>query len=144
ALPEDTVQRSGLTIRVGLVVPSTGPLARIGADIDRGFRLYLAANGGLLGPHNVDVRVADEGETPESALAAVQELLNQRVVAIVGVANPEALPAIALEMQNKQVPLVAAHAAPGTLTNALFVWRVGAVLGDAGRALAGYAITRGE
>lgn len=143
-VPEDAVQRSGLTIRVGLVVPSSGPLARIGADIDRGFRLFLAANGGLLGPHNVDVRVADEGETPESALSAVQELLNQRVVAIVGVTNPEALPAIALELQNQQVPLVNVHAAPGTLTNALFVWRVGAVLGDAGRALAGYAITRGQ
>jgi branched-chain amino acid transport system substrate-binding protein len=143
-LPDDTIQRSGLTIRVGLVVPSSGPLARIGADIERGFRLFLDANSGLLGPHYVDVRVADEGETPESALAAVQELLGQRVVAIVGVTNPEALPAIALEMQNQQVPLVTPHTAPGTLTNALFVWRVGAILGDGGRALAGYAIGRGS
>lgn len=141
--PGDAFTRSGLTIRVGLVVPSSGPLAGIGADIQRGFRLFLDSNGGLLGPHNVDLRVEDEGETPESAFEAVSKLLRQGVVAIAGVANPAALPNIALEVQNKRVPLVSAHTAPGTLTNALFVWRVGAVLGDAGRALAGYASQQG-
>jgi branched-chain amino acid transport system substrate-binding protein len=140
---EDGFQRSGLTVRVGLVAPTTGPLARIGSDIERGFRLFLAANGNLLGPHDVDLRVVDEGDTPETALAAVQGLLEQRVVAIAGIANPDALPAIALAVQNQQVPLVSANTAPGTLTNALFVWRVGAVLGDAGRSLAGYANAQG-
>jgi branched-chain amino acid transport system substrate-binding protein len=140
---EDGVQVSGLTIRVGLVVPSSGPYARIGADIERGFRLFLESNDNRLGPHNVDLRTADEGETAESALAAVTTLANQGVVAIAGVANPDALPMIALEVQNRQLPLVSAHAAPGTLTNALFVWRVGAVLGDAGRAVAEYAIRHG-
>jgi branched-chain amino acid transport system substrate-binding protein len=141
--PTGPVQRSGLTIRIGLVVPSSGPYSRIGGDIERGFRLFLDSNNGQLGPHNVDLRVVDEGETAESALAAVTDLLNQRVVAIAGVANPDALPQVALAVQNQQVPLVCAHAAPSTLTNALFVWRVGAVLGDAGRALAGYAYTQG-
>jgi branched-chain amino acid transport system substrate-binding protein len=37
------------------------------------------------------------------------------------------------------VPLVAANAAPATLTNALFVWRTSSVQGDAGRSLAAYA-----
>jgi branched-chain amino acid transport system substrate-binding protein len=137
------VRRSGLTIRIGLVVPSSGPYARIGGDIERGFRLFLDNNDNLLGPHEVELRVVDEGETAESALAAVTDLLNQRVVAIAGIANPEALPQVALAVQNQQVPLVCANAAPSTLTNAFFVWRVGAVLGDAGRALAGYAETQG-
>lgn len=141
---DDGLRRSGLTIRVGLVIPSSGPYARIGADIERGFRLYLASNDNLLGPHNVDLRTADEGDNPESALAAVTSLANQGVVAIAGVANPDALPMIALEMQNRQLPLVNPHAAPGTLTNALFVWRVGAVLGDAGRAIADHAIKLGS
>jgi branched-chain amino acid transport system substrate-binding protein len=140
---EDGPRLSGLTIRVGLVVPSSGPYARIGADIERGFRLFLSSNNNRLGPHNVDLRMVDEGETAESALQAVTTLANQGVVAIAGVANPDALPMIALEMQNRQLPLVNPHAAPGTLTNALFVWRVGAVLGDAGRALADYAIRQG-
>ena len=141
---DDGLQLSGLTIRIGLVVPSSGPYARIGADIERGFRLFLASNDNRLGPHNVDLRTADEGEDPESALAAVTSLANQGAVAIAGVANPDALPMIALEMQNRQLPLVNPHAAPGTLTNALFVWRVGAVLGDAGRAIADFAIRQGS
>jgi branched-chain amino acid transport system substrate-binding protein len=139
----DELEISGQTIRIGLVIPSSGPYARIGADIERGFRLFLSSNNNRLGPHNVDLRTADEGEDPESALAAVTTLANQGVVAIAGVANPDALPMIALEVQNRQLPLVNPHAAPGTLTNALFVWRVGAVLGDAGRAAADYAIRQG-
>jgi len=141
--PDNSLQLSGLTVRVGLVVPSAGPFARIGGDIERGFRLFLASNRNLLGPHNVDVRVADEGETPESALAAVNGLLSQGVVAIAGIANPAALAGLALEVQNRRVPLVSVHSAPGTLTNALFVWRVGAVLGDAGRAMAEHAYQQG-
>jgi branched-chain amino acid transport system substrate-binding protein len=141
---EDGLTDSGLTVRIGLVVPSSGPYARIGADIERGFRLYLSANNNRLGPHTVDLRTADEGETTESALAAVKAMMNQGAVAVAGIANPDALADIALEAQNRQVPLVSTHAAPGTLTNAVFVWRVGAVLGDAGRALADYAIRQGS
>jgi branched-chain amino acid transport system substrate-binding protein len=37
------------------------------------------------------------------------------------------------------VPLVSLHAAPGTLTSAVWVWRVSSVVGEAGKALAGYA-----
>ncbi len=138
-LSEDERQLSGQTIKVGLVVPSTGPFAGIGEDMKRGFELYLANNANLLGPHEADLRIVDEGETVESALAAVTSLLNQSVAAIVGVANPDALTDVALAVQDHQVPLVNTNSALGTLTNALFVWRVGAVLGDAGRSLGAYA-----
>jgi branched-chain amino acid transport system substrate-binding protein len=139
----DPMPTSGITLRIGLVVPSSGPLAVIGEEIKRGFQLHLADNGGLLGPHNVVLQVVDEGATAESALAAVNELIQQRVAAIVGITNPDALPAVAVAVQDAQIPLVSAHVAPGTLTNALFVWRVSSVVGDAGRSLAGYAMAEG-
>jgi branched-chain amino acid transport system substrate-binding protein len=140
----DPMPTSGLTVRIGLVVPSSGPLAVIGEEIKRGFQRQLAGNGGLLGPHNVNLQIVDEGATAESALAAVNELINARVAAIVGITNPDALPAVAVAVQDAQIPLVSAHVAPGTLTNALFVWRVSSVVGDAGRALSGYALGEGQ
>ena len=36
--------RRGLTIGVGLVAPTAGPFAKIGDDIQKGFRLYLDNN----------------------------------------------------------------------------------------------------
>lgn len=135
---------SGRTIRVGLVAPSSGPYARVGEEIRRGFMLYLESNNMLLGPHNVSVVTVDEGETVESAVAAVASLLSQGVVAIAGVANPDALPEIATAVQARQVPLVASNVAPATLTNALFVWRTSYQMGHAGESLAEYALQQGS
>ena len=134
---------SGITIGIGLVAPTAGPFARIGEDIQKGFALFLAASRGFLGPHNVDLKVVDEGTSAETAVAAVKGLLAQNVVAFAGVANPAALPALATTLQDAKVPLVSANAAPSTLTNALFVWRVSSVEGDAGRSLAQYAKAEG-
>jgi branched-chain amino acid transport system substrate-binding protein len=136
-------QPSGLTVRIGLVVPSAGAFTFIGEEIKRGVELYLTSNGNVLGPHNVDLVTADEGQTVDSALAAVSGLLDQSVVAVVGVANPEALQPLSDLLNSRQVPLVAANSAPSTLTNALFVWRASSVLGDSGRSLASYARTLG-
>ena len=136
-------QPSGLTVNIGLVVPKSGPYAKIGDDIQKGFALFVDGRRGLLGPHNANLIVADEGTTAETAVAAVQGLLSQNVVAVAGVANPGALPTLALAVQEARVPLVSANAAPSTLTNALFVWRVSSVEGDSGRSLAQYAKVQG-
>jgi branched-chain amino acid transport system substrate-binding protein len=135
---------SGLTVNIGIVVPKTGPFAKIGDDIEKGFSLYVANHRGLLGPHNANLVVVDEGTTVESAVEAVKGLLAQNVVAIAGIANPAALPTLATTVQEARVPLVSANAAPSTLTNALFVWRVSSVEGDSGRALAQYAKVEGD
>lgn len=142
--PEQVRKPSGLTIPVGLVIPNYGSFARIGQEIRTGFLLYLEGTGNFLGNHNVDLRIADEGETPESALAAVTELLGQGVVAIAGVASPDALPQVAPVVQDRQVPLVSANAASPTLANAVFVWRTSSAQGEAGRSLAEHALRLGE
>ncbi len=137
-------QLSGLTVNIGVVAPKTGPYAKIGDDIVNGFSLFVAGRRGLLGTHNANLIVVDEGTTVESADQAVKGLLSQNVVAIAGVANPAALPTLANTVQEARVPLVSANAAPSTLTNALFVWRVSSVEGDSGRALAQYAKVEGN
>jgi branched-chain amino acid transport system substrate-binding protein len=136
-------QPSGLTINIGLVVPKAGPYAKIGDDIEKGFNLFVAGRRGLLGPHTANLIVVEEGASAESAVAAVKGLVSQNVVAIAGVANPAALPALAVAVQEARIPLVSANAAPSTLTNALFVWRASSVEGDSGRSLAQYAKVEG-
>ena len=137
-------QLSGLTINIGLVAPKTGPYAKIGDDIVKGFSLFVAGRRGLLGVHNANLIVVDEGTTVESADQAVKGLLSQNVIAIAGVANPASLPTLANTVQEARIPLVSANAAPSTLTNALFVWRVSSVEGDSGRSLAQYAKVEGS
>jgi branched-chain amino acid transport system substrate-binding protein len=143
-LPTGAVEPpSGLTIPIGFISPNAGPYTRVGSELLNGFTTYLEGTSGLLGRHTVDLRVVDEGETAESAVAAAQGLLEQGVVAIAGVANPAALPPLASAVQEKKVPLVSSNGAPKSLTNALFVWRVSYVEGEPGQALAQYARTEG-
>lgn len=137
-------QPSGRTIMIGLISPALGPFAGIGNDIQRGFKLFLEDHDLLLGRHRVDLRVAEEGATPEAATAAVADLIGQGVMALAGVANPASLAAIAAAVQDARIPLVSSHAAPSTLTSQLYIWRASSVEGEAGMALAPYARNEGN
>ena len=143
--PEGTAMEvpSGRTIKVGLISPALGPYAKIGDDIQKGFKRYLEDHGDLLGRHHVDLKTAEEGATPQSAAAAAKGLLNGGVIALAGVANPASLTAIAAAVQAAKIPLISSNASPSTLTSAFFIWRASHVEGEAGRALAPYARAEG-
>jgi len=134
---------SGRTISVGLISPALGPYAKVGDDIQKGFKLYLEDHDYLLGRHHVDLKTAEEGATPQSASAAAKGLLKPGVIALAGVANPASLTAIAAAVQAAKIPLISSNASPSTLTSAFFIWRASHVEGEAGRALAPYARAEG-
>jgi branched-chain amino acid transport system substrate-binding protein len=135
-------QPSGRTITLGLLSPALGPYSKVGDDITKGFKLYLEDHGKLLGRHYVDLKTAEEGATPESAVAAMKSLLAKSPLAVAGVASPTSLAAVASSIEGAKVPLVSCGISPATLTTALFIWRVSHVEGEAGRAAAPFA--RGE
>lgn len=148
----ETVSRKRL--RVGLVAPKAGPYAAIGADITDGFRQYLDGVGSVLGRHPVDVTAVDEGATPATARAAVEQLLAKDMHVIVGVANPAALSAVRDLVEKAKVPLLAANGSPADLTSVYYMWRasyadgaasgaLGAYLADAGRYRRAYLLTDG-
>ena len=62
----------GGTVRVGLVVPQSGVYAALGTDMQRGWQLWLDGNGGKFGDYTVETVLADEGETPQTGVPAVQ------------------------------------------------------------------------
>jgi branched-chain amino acid transport system substrate-binding protein len=144
--PEGTEmeQPSGRTISLGLVAPALGPYAKIGDDITKGFKLYLTDHNNLIGRHKVALRTAEEGPGTDDASKAVKGLLDDGVIAIAGVANPDSLTVIAPLVDDARVPLISAHASPSNLLSAAYVWRVSDVEGESGRALAPYAKLSGS
>lgn len=135
---------SGVQVKLGLMAPATGPYAGVGKDITLGLRLFLDARRGLLGGHPIGLVIEDEGATPASARAAVDALLREGVIAIVGVANPGALTAIRDTVEKAHVPVVSANASPRSLGSAAYIWRASYVDGEAGRAIAPYAAAKFE
>lgn len=144
--PEGTAmeQPSGRTIIVGLIAPAVGAYGAIGDEITKGFKLFLKNTESRAGTHNVDLQVAEEGATAETAAAAARRLIEKGAIAVAGVANPAALSVVANATDEARIPLISATASPAAFTKSqAYTWRAAYVQGEAGRAIAPYAYREG-
>jgi branched-chain amino acid transport system substrate-binding protein len=126
AAPEPGAAGGG-AVRVGLVVPQSGVYAGLGEDMKQGWDLWLEQNGGRFGDYAVETVVADEGETPQTGGAAVQQVLqSDGVDIVVGIVNSAvAINAAPLFAEAKKI-LVVANAGAAAVTGANgnpYVWR---------------------
>jgi branched-chain amino acid transport system substrate-binding protein len=135
---------NGKTLSLGLIAPMVGPYAAIGADINKGFKLYLDDNQNLLGLYGVDLKVVDEGASVADATTAMKSLLDAGAVAIAGVASPAVLAAVVPQAVSAKVPVLSACSAPVSIDATDFVWRTSSLLGEAGEAAATFARTEGK
>jgi branched-chain amino acid transport system substrate-binding protein len=117
----------GGAVRVGLVVPQSGVYAGLGEDMQQGWDLWLEQNDGTFGPYTVETVVADEGETPQTGGAAVQQVLTRDGVdVVVGIVNSAVAINAAPLFAEAQKVLVVANAGAAAVTGANgnpYVWR---------------------
>ena len=114
-------------VKIGLVIPQAGVYVPLGTDLKRGWDLFLERHGEKLGNHEVTTVVADEGDSPQSGVPAVQKVLqSDQVDVIVGVVNS----AVALGSQDSikeaKKLLLVANAGAGAITGAArspYIWR---------------------
>src|SRR5215468_586027 len=117
----------GGAVKIGLVVPQSGVYATVGNEIKHGWELWLDRHGGKLGNREVTTVVADEGETPQTGVPAVQKLLqSDQVDAIVGIIGSAiALGAKDIVAEAKKLMIVA-NAGAGKITGEArspYIWR---------------------
>lgn len=123
-------------VKIGLLVPQSGVYKPLGDDMKNAFELYLDQNDGKLGGHDVDLRIADEGETPETGRSAATKLLEQDdVLAVSGVVNSAVMNSVKDMFESNEVPLVGSNASPTTLTDVDYIWRTSYVNDEPGKAL---------
>ena len=112
---------------MGLLVPLAGVYASLGEDMRAGWELWLAENGGKLGGREVETVVADEGDGPETAIPALQKLLQRdKVDAVVGiVSSAVALGAQDLVNRSKKLLIIANAGANGITGEGTsnYIWR---------------------
>jgi branched-chain amino acid transport system substrate-binding protein len=122
-------------VRIGLIIPQTGVLKSIGSEMVNGFQLYLDLNQRRLGGRTVNLIAADERDAPEAGRAAIDSLLGQNVVAMVGVADSALLLAVRDRVEEAKVPLLAAGGAPRALQNLNAIWCTSYVDDEPGQVL---------
>jgi branched-chain amino acid transport system substrate-binding protein len=117
----------GGKVKVGLVIPQAGVYAPLGLDMKRGWDLFVDSHGGKLGDYQVETVVADEGESPQTGVPAVQKLLQKdQVDILVGVVSS----AVALGSQDaikeSKKLLLVGNAGAGAITGTArtpYIWR---------------------
>jgi branched-chain amino acid transport system substrate-binding protein len=104
-------------VKIGLIVPMSGPFASTGRQIDGAVKLYIAQHGDTVAGKKIQVILKDDTNVPDTTKRLAQELIVQDHVAVLtgfGL-TPLALAAAPLATQAK-VPMVVMAAATAMIT----------------------------
>ena len=105
------------TVKVGVILPMTGPSASTGRQIEGAIKLWLAQSGGRAGGKKVEVIIKDDAGVADTTRRLAQELVvNDKVVALAGFGlTPLALATAPIATQSK-TPMVVMAAATSMIT----------------------------
>ena len=107
------------TVKVGLILPMTGPFASTGRQIDGAVRLYVQQHGSSVAGKKIEVILKDDGGVADNTRRIAQELVvNDKVAFLAGFGlTPLALVTAPIATQSK-VPMIVMAAATATITEA--------------------------
>jgi branched-chain amino acid transport system substrate-binding protein len=124
------VHAQGDALKIGVILPMTGPIASTGRQIDAAIKLFMAQNGAKVAGRKLEVIVRDDAGVPDTTRRLAQELVvNDKVAVIAGFGlTPCALAAAPIATQSK-TPLVVMAAGTSSITEASpFVTRTSVTL----------------
>jgi branched-chain amino acid transport system substrate-binding protein len=106
-------------VKIGLILPMTGPFASTGRQVDAAVRLYLAQNGATVAGRKIEVILKDDAGTADTTRRLAQELVvNDKVTVLAGFGlTPLALATAPIATQSK-TPMVVMAAATSSITEA--------------------------
>jgi branched-chain amino acid transport system substrate-binding protein len=133
------------TVKVGLILPMTGPFASTGRQIEAAVKLYMQQNGDTVAGKKVQLIVKDDTGVADVTKRLAQELIvNDKIAVMAGFGlTPLALAPAPLATQAK-VPAVVMAAATSTITEASpFIVRTSFTLPQATVPMAEWAAQNG-
>lgn len=132
-------------VKIGLILPMTGPFASTGRQIDAAVKLFLAQNGAVHGGRRIEIVLKDDTGNADTTRRIAQELVvNDRVAVLAGFGlTPLALATAQIATQAK-VPQVVMAAATATITEASpYIVRTSFTLPQASEPMADWAWANG-
>ncbi len=104
-------------IKIGLILPVTGPFAYMGRQVGAGVQLYLAEHGDTVAGRKVEIVLKDDGGVPDNNRRMAQELVvNDKVTVLAGFGlTPQAFATAPIATQSK-TPMVVMQAATSSVT----------------------------
>ncbi len=107
-------------VRIGLMLPSTGTYAALGAAITNGFKQYVDEQGGMLAGRKVEYFAVDDESDPAKATEKATRLIKrERVDLLVGTVHSGVALAMARVAQNTKTLMIVPNAGADELTGPL-------------------------
>jgi branched-chain amino acid transport system substrate-binding protein len=113
-----TATQAAQPLKIGMVLPMSGPFAAYGKQIESGARLYLAQNGGVFSGRKVELIIKDDtGVAPEISKRAAQELVvKDKVDILAGFGLTPSAFAVAPIATEARKPMIVMNAATSAIT----------------------------
>ncbi len=129
------------TVKIGLILPMTGPFASTGRQIDGAVKLWMQEHGTTVAGKKIEVILKDDAGTPETTRRLAQELVtNDKVAILAGFGlTPLALATVPIATQAKVPELVMAAATSSITEQSPWVIRAGFTLPQVTTPLADWA-----
>ncbi|HTS84580.1 MAG TPA: ABC transporter substrate-binding protein [Usitatibacter sp.] len=108
--------RAADPVRVGLILPLTGPFASTGRQVEAAVRLYMARHGDTVGGEKIELLVRDDTSTPDTTKRLAQELISRdKATFIAGFGLTPLALATAPVATEAKVPMIVTCAATGII-----------------------------
>ena len=132
-------------IRIGLILPMTGPFASTGRQVEAAAKLYMAQHGSTVAGRKVELIVKDDGGTADVTRRLAQELVvNDKVAVLAGFGlTPLALATAPIATQSKTPMVVMAAATSSIIDASPFIVRTSFTLPQATIGIAEWAPKNG-
>ena len=130
AMPSIARAQSGDPIRIGLILPMTGPFTSPGRQISQAANLYMAQNGASVAGRPVQLLLRDDTGVADVTRRMAQELIvNERVTALAGFGlTPLALATAPVATQGRTPMVVMAAATSVIVDRSPFIIRTSQVV----------------
>jgi branched-chain amino acid transport system substrate-binding protein len=132
------------TVKIGMVMPMTGPLAAAGQQVLAGARLYIKQHGGAVAGKQIELIVRDDASSGETGKRLIQELVVNDKVDVIGGGLTADLMASAPLLTEAQKPAVIMISSTTTVVEkSPFFVRTSCTLAQSSAILADWAVKKG-
>jgi branched-chain amino acid transport system substrate-binding protein len=133
------------TVKVGIVISMTGPLAAIGRQVVSAAKLYIQQHGDTVAGKKIELVIRDDTTSPDVAKRLAQELIVNEKVQILGVGiTPVAMAIAPLATQAKIPEIVMVSGTSIVTEKSPYIVRTSFTLGQQSKIMGDWAAKKGS
>lgn len=131
------------TVKVGMVMPMTGPLAAAGQQVIAGARLYIKQHGDRVAGKQIELIVRDDASSGETGKRLIQELVvNDRVDVIGGGLTADLIPSAPLLTETQKPTVIMLSSTTAVVEKSPFFVRTSCTLAQSSAIMADWAVKK--